>query len=240
MKIEYATISKQGRRSNNEDAFRVLDQQAEAWWMGVVCDGMGGHAMGEVASEAVVKSICSYWETHTCRKDSEAKVQSAVLQANDAIRKKSEQFRCQMGTTMVMASIVDDMITIVHIGDSRCYLLRKNHFDYEDINNTAKDHVVYQTIDHVDNSYGGERVARCFFTDHPEVAVPEVAQFELQPDDRILICSDGVYKSIYPHILKDRMLDDKSAAEIVDVVDSLCEKNGDDNYTAIVAKVIQC
>ena len=50
MKIRYAIISKTGRRSNNEDYVKVIDKPEEARWFGVVCDGMGGHAMGEIAS----------------------------------------------------------------------------------------------------------------------------------------------------------------------------------------------
>lgn len=53
MKIRYATISKEGRRSNNEDFFVVMDQQERGCFWGIVCDGMGGHACGEVASETV-------------------------------------------------------------------------------------------------------------------------------------------------------------------------------------------
>ena len=62
MKITYTTISKAGNRSNNEDAFNVIDVPEKGCWMGIVCDGMGGHAMGEVASETVVKSISKYWD----------------------------------------------------------------------------------------------------------------------------------------------------------------------------------
>lgn len=48
-----------------------------------------------------------------------------------------------------MTNIEDDRSTIAHIGDSRCYLIRSGHYDYDDINNTAKNHVVYQTKDYV-------------------------------------------------------------------------------------------
>lgn len=238
MKIKYATISKTGKRTNNEDAFCVIDGQENGRWFGIVCDGMGGHAMGEVASETVVKAFSEYWQTHKTTKDSERKVGNAVRQASVAIDKRSDTFHhCQMGTTMVMASIVDGRVTIAHIGDSRCYLLRKGHFDYEDIGNQDKDHVVYQTKDHTGLSFGWEVVEKCFFSYKPEVAVPDVAQFDLQPDDIIFLCSDGVYKSIAPSILKARLMDDKSPEEILDVIDFLCEKNGDDNYTAIFARV---
>ena len=53
MKIKYATISEKGRRYNNEDAFRVIEHPEKNRWLGIVCDGMGGHSMGEVASETI-------------------------------------------------------------------------------------------------------------------------------------------------------------------------------------------
>ena len=53
MKIHYATISETGKRQNNEDAFRIVNGEDGNRWLAVVCDGMGGHAMGEVASQLV-------------------------------------------------------------------------------------------------------------------------------------------------------------------------------------------
>ena len=43
MKITYSTVSETGKRLNNEDAFRVIDMPEKNRWMGIVCDGMGGH-----------------------------------------------------------------------------------------------------------------------------------------------------------------------------------------------------
>lgn len=51
MEIRYATISKTGRRHNNEDAYKVIDMPQNNQFMGIVCDGMGGHSFGETASE---------------------------------------------------------------------------------------------------------------------------------------------------------------------------------------------
>ena len=74
----------------------------------------------------------------------------------------------QMGTTMVMASIEGNKITIAHIGDSRCYLFRKGYSDWEkfaetsDISHVESD-VVYQTQDHVNLQFGWETVTKCFF-----------------------------------------------------------------------------
>lgn len=97
--------------------------------------------------------------------------------------------------------------------------------------------MVYQTKDHVNINYGWETVAKCFFYYRPEVAVPDIVQFEIQPGDRILLCSDGLYKCIAPNILKERLMDDKTPEEILDVFDFLCERSGDDNYTAIMVRI---
>ena len=225
MKIKYAFISKTGCRSNNEDYIKVIDKPDESRWLGVVCDGMGGHAMGEVASETVCNAICDYWERFTDETDAIAIVHNACRKASERLDERStEMHRIQMATTLVMADITGNNITISHCGDSRCYLIRNGQ-------------VVYETKDHLQTQYGHEYVAKCFFSYMPEVAIPEIAQFPIQAGDRILICSDGLYKSIPPQILKARMMDDKSPEEILDVFDFLCEKSGDDNYSAIMAFV---
>lgn len=231
MKIRYATISKQGRRSNNEDAFSVRESADKEYWMGIVCDGLGGHAMGEVASETVTNTIVDYWKRHSDQDDEDEKVVKACKKASCAIDGRTEQFHhCEMGTTMVMASITDNAATIAHIGDSRCYVLRRASEESDE-----KYEKLYQTKDHVRTDFGWEVVSRCFFSYQGERAVPEIHQIKVQPGDRLLLCSDGVYKCIPPDILTDRMMDDRSPEQIIDAMDFLCEKNGDDNYTAILA-----
>ena len=237
MRITYATLSKAGRRSYNEDCFNIIDSPEKNRWMGIVCDGMGGHAMGDVASKTVVKAISDYWEKFSNMYDREEKVVKACKKATVAVDLQSSKLLAQMGTTMVMVSIEGNIATIAHIGDSRCYLLRQGHYDYDDINNTDKDHVVYQTKDHVRLDFGWEVVEKCFFSYRPEVAAPVVVQFEVQSGDRIFLCSDGVYKCIAPAVLKEMLLEDKTTGEILDMIDSICERNGDDNYTAIMAIV---
>ena len=226
MKIKYATISKTGKRSNNEDAFRVVDLSDSGQFLAIVCDGMGGHAMGEVASEVICKSISDYWTNETEFKDCEKKVKEACRKASVALDKKSFALgHVQMGTTMVMASIEDDTVTVAHIGDSRCYLQRPNKG------------AIYQTKDHVRLDFGWEVIDRCFFSYRPETAIPDVIQYELRTGDRLLLCSDGLYKSMAPDILQARMMDEKPLADILDVYDFLCEKHGDDNYTAILIEI---
>lgn len=235
MNVRYAAISKTGRRSNNEDAFRVWYLQDKDRWMGIVCDGLGGHSMGEVASETVADAIVDNWELESVTGDTAEKVMDACLKASDALDSLSSRFHHrEMGTTMVMVGVDDNMLTIAHIGDSRCYLVRPTCVS-DDSHNSPKDHIVYQTKDHIRLDFGWEVLDKCFFSYQKEKAIPDIAQFEIQTDDRILLCSDGVYKYIAPDVLTGILMENRSPEEIIDVIDSLCEKNGHDNYTAIVA-----
>ena len=225
MRIRYTTFSEAGKRRTNQDVCRVVEMPERNRTLMIVCDGMGGHSMGDVAAETVCNAICEYWNNNTHTKDSETKVIEACKAASDALYKRSRVVRpIEMGTTMVMASIEDNIVTIAHCGDSRCYLLRDGE-------------VVYQTQDHADPHWGSEVVTRCFFSMNPEVAEPEVARFEVQPGDRIFLCSDGVYKAMAPQILTARLQDEKPLEEVVDVIKFMCEKYSTDNYTGILAIV---
>ncbi len=225
MRIRYTTFSEAGKRRANQDVCRVIENLENNNSLMVVCDGMGGHSMGDVAAETVCNAICEYWNSNTHTKDSESKVIEACKAASDALYKRSRVVRpIEMGTTMVMASIEDNIVTIAHCGDSRCYLLRDGA-------------VVYQTQDHADPHWGSEVVTRCFFSMNPEVAEPEVARFEVLPGDRIFLCSDGVYKAMAPQILTARLQDEKPLEEVVDVIKFMCEKYSTDNYTGILAIV---
>ena len=225
MRIRYTTFSEAGKRRANQDVCRVIENPENNNSLMVVCDGMGGHSMGDVAAETVCNAICEYWNGNTHTTDSESKVIEACKAASYALYKRSRVVRpIEMGTTMVMASIEDNIVTIAHCGDSRCYLLRDGE-------------VVYQTQDHADPHWGSEVVTRCFFSMNPEVAEPEVAHFEVQPGDRIFLCSDGVYKAMAPQILTARLQDEKPLEEVVDVIKFMCEKYSTDDYTGILAVV---
>lgn len=171
----------------------------------------------------VCNTISDFWKKHISTPDCDSKVKLACKKTSCAIDQKAfELHHAEMGTTMVMVSIENDVATIAHIGDSRCYVQRPG------------EGLLYQTKDHIQLDFGWEIVAKCFFSYRPEVAVPDIRQIKLQTGDRVLLCSDGLYKSMAPDILQARMMDDKPLEEILDVYDFLCEKQGDDNYTAIL------
>ena len=81
----------------------------------VLCDGMGGHHLGEVASKLVAEHICDYWTKNPKRKDSEKKIIDACNETMIAYNNKS---RVEMGTTMAMAAIEGNKALLAHCGDT--------------------------------------------------------------------------------------------------------------------------
>ena len=245
MKIRYATFCEAGLRQVNEDCIGVASIPGQDRTMFILCDGMGGHANGSLASKIITDVFVNYWVKRPEFKDCSKKVLEACHKASVKFDRVSfDHMPMQMGSTMVLASIEGNKITIAHIGDSRCYLLRRSKkIEPDSVSipcaNADDIDVIYQTEDHVDVQKGWDVVSRCFFSFRPEEAVPDIRQYELYPGDVIFLCSDGVNKYIRPDIMKARLMDERTPEEIAEVIKFLCEKDSLDNYTGIVVQV-QC
>ena len=222
--IRYTFFSERGVRRENEDYCQVVANPEDGRYLFVVCDGMGGHAMGEVASQVICTTISDYWAHASFVNGVEPVLENAFRMASDALDAKADVLhKVETGTTMVLAAIYKDKVTIAHCGDSRGYLLRPNAG------------VVYQTQDHIEHNVWGDYINRSFFSYHREYTKVEVKQFDLEPGDRIFLCTDGVSTYIDPDILTSRLMDDKSPEEVVDVIKFLCENGrSQDNYTGIL------
>lgn len=222
--IRYTYFSERGIRRDNEDYCQCVATPEDGRYLFVVCDGMGGHAMGEVASQVICTTICDYWEHASFADGVELVLEKAFQLASDALDAKADVLhQTETGTTMVLAAIYNDKVTIAHCGDSRGYLLRPSAG------------VVYKTRDHIDHNVWGEYINQSFFSYHREYAKVEIKQFDLQSGDRIFLCTDGVSSYIDPSILTERLMDEKSPEEILDVIAFLCENGrSQDNYTGIL------
>ena len=117
--MRYIKFSEIGPRQNNEDCCSIVECPSKRTLF-VVCDGMGGHFGGEIASRTVCDAFMIYWQEHDGF-DSCQKVIGASKAASDALDEKSGL--SEMGTTLVMASVEGDQVTIAHSGDSRCYVI---------------------------------------------------------------------------------------------------------------------
>lgn len=208
---------------NNEDCLNIVEI-ADKRSLFVVCDGMGGHSCGEVASKTVCDSFSAYWHEHPDIIDSVKKIENAAKVASQALDEVSGYYK--MGTTLVMASIEGQTAHIAHAGDSRCYVI------------DIKGNVKYRTIDHIaSSSISLPYISRAFFTRHPEDAVPEVKVVGLQPSDRILLCTDGLYNAIGDETLLRTLHFAKDVEQVAENYRAICKEKAGDNYTAIIIEI---
>lgn len=219
-------------RQTNEDSYLVRNR------LYVVCDGMGGARAGEVASEMACRGLLG---VDPASSDAEELLR-AVKEANRAIAERSlaQERLLGMGTTLTAALVGADSVTLVHVGDSRAYLLHEGH-----LTQLTKDH-----------SWVGEMMRRGELTPneaavHPHRSVitkalgtdpdvdPDVTEFPFTIGDRLLLCSDGLTGMVTDRDIADILGRDEEPRVLASfLVQAALAGGGEDNVTVLVAEGI--
>ncbi len=204
----------------------------------VVCDGMGGHAAGDLASKTARDSILSHVLTSHATDEREL-LRDAIVEGHRAVRRIADASpdRAGMGTTVVAALVRADRAWIANVGDSRCYLVRDGLSTL-----LSKDHTKGQRL------LEAGIITAIQLETHPEKGVltqalgqredPQPAVTEstrLRVGDALVLCSDGVYESMHNDIA------DIAAAKnpnysAHDLVTQAVARDGKDNATVVVAR----
>ena len=232
--LRYAARSDRGLvRANNEDSVyagaRLL----------ALADGMGGHAAGEVASQLVIAAL-AHLDNDEPGGDLLSKLEHAVHQGNSDIAEQVELHPELegMGTTLTAILFAGDRLGLVHIGDSRGYLLRDG-----DLAQITKDDTFVQTL--VDEG----RITAEEAHSHPQRSLimqaltghevePALTMREARIGDRYLLCSDGLSDPVSHETILEAM----KIADVNECADRLIELalrgGGPDNVTVVVAEVV--
>ena len=240
MKCSHSARTDVGRhREHNEDDYGVGEgtHVAERGHLFVVCDGMGGHEAGEVASRIAVESILSAFYAETGEDRGEA-LSVALDYANTNIFNEGHQSSISMGTTGVAAVIHRDECIIANVGDSRAYLIRKGA-----IRQISRDHTLVneQIAAGMITSADAEKmlykhVITRALGHQPDVIV-DTFRFAVLPNDIIMLTSDGLIN----HLSDDDILAVSMQLSLVDSVDRLVdmanERGGNDNITVLMVRV---
>jgi PPM family protein phosphatase len=234
--IRYAVMTDNGlQREGNEDSAyagaRLL----------AVADGMGGHAGGEVASAAVIDALKPL-DTMVPAGELLNALDHAVRQASRSLRdlEQADPALRGMGTTLTALLWSGSQLGLVHIGDSRAYLVRDG-----EVFQITQDHTVVQslladgkiTIDEVGSHPQRNLILRALVADGRHE--PDLQLREAQPGDRYLLCSDGLHEvaaaADISRVLRTTADPDDAARELVRLA---IEGGGPDNVTCIVADVV--
>jgi serine/threonine protein phosphatase PrpC len=241
-------------REHNEDA-HFIDVDLGLF---LVCDGMGGHAAGEVASALAIRSIRHAWasagmhdivEQWLDRGTADAKkrllevVRGGVLAAHDAILTEAgrDDTKTGMGTTLVGAMVVGGELWFAHAGDSRAYLVRDGISMQLTEDHTLLARLLAAGIE-VDVSGEGSRF-RSMLTNALGIGDEcKVSTFvvPLADGDRFLLCSDGISEYVPENEVGDVLTKQPSPARAAQrLIDLALERGGGDNATAVVVRVLE-
>jgi protein phosphatase len=207
----------------------------------VLADGMGGHAAGEVASSVAVAMLASL-DDDSPGSDILDRLSSAVQDANNHLRDMvvGDPDLEGMGTTLTALLRAGSRFGLVHIGDSRCYLLRGG-----ELQQITKDHTFVQTL--VDDgritaeeaSHHPQRNVIVRALDGREDVELDLSIREAKAGDRFLLCSDGLSDVLSEQTLRDTLADAGSPDDAAEALVELALRGGGpDNITAIVADVV--
>ncbi|MEB3232468.1 MAG: Stp1/IreP family PP2C-type Ser/Thr phosphatase [Leptolyngbyaceae bacterium] len=222
-------------RTANQDAY-YTDQSGRFF---IVADGMGGHAGGQeasrIATEVIQQCLLENWDSSCSSKDL---LTNAVLNANRAIIDDQAHHpeRADMGTTVLVVVFRDEQPMCAHIGDSRLYRLRGSRLDQ-----ITEDHTwVARAMKLGDLSPTQARVhpwrhvlSKCLGRE--DLKQVDIQSFDWQPNDRLLLCSDGLTEELSDHLISNHMKSIRSCDKAANaLVDAAKESGGRDNITVIV------
>ena len=257
MRLKCAGLTDTGMcREHNEDSFLV--SQTESFI--VVADGMGGHQSGEVASSMAIQEIRDYYDS-TINQDTPIELPSwpagkakpksreerrlivAITRANSVINKASNENPkySGMGTTCVSAYFVEEGVIVAHVGDSRCYRLRKGVLEQITEDHSLANEYIRSKIlkpeDLPSFPYKNVITRAVGLTESVEV---ETNFYKHEDGDIYLLCSDGLSDPVKePQICEilTKYADDLPRA-CRELIIAANQNGGPDNVTALLAKTI--
>jgi protein phosphatase len=234
MRYVWASATHKGMvRQNNEDSlYPEKSGESEGPVVLMVADGMGGHVAGEVASRLAVNAAAS----------SSLEPGDRVAAANRAIREEvARQPDLEgMGTTMTLVELTPEGVArFGHVGDSRAYLFRDGGLKQLTADHTVAAEMVALgqiTAEEAEDHPRSHMIVRCLgltrFVNVDEIEV------ELEPGDRILLCSDGL-NSMVPQSTISQTLGEGTADEVAWRLIELANKaGGHDNITIILIDIL--
>jgi serine/threonine protein phosphatase PrpC len=215
-------------RDGNEDRFLVRPELR----LFAVADGMGGHQAGEVASTTAIEALRTAIAAGR-------PLDEAIVEANHAVYEKAgtDDAFTGMGTTLTAIAVGSERAVVVgHVGDSRAYLARDGKFEQ-----ITKDHSL------VEEMVREGRITEDQALVHPQRSIitralgieaeidVDLYPLELQAEDRILICSDGLTDMVRPTEIARILRQERDPQRASDALADAANANGGiDNVTAVV------
>jgi len=246
--LDYAELSHPGCvRSHNEDSFGSSvpanpEKSRTHGWLFVVCDGVGGQDMGEVASQRAVEHVVRGFRSAAPNEAHSLLLSRVIQQANMDVYETGRAASpggVKMATTIVACALRFDRAVIAHVGDSRCFLVRRGHAetltrDHTVVNEqvrlgvmTAREAATAENRHVLTRSLGNDLFVKV-----------DVDEHQVIPGDVIVLCSDGLHGPVPAEdIARTVSRNDDLSAAAQQLLELANERDGGDNVTMQLIRV---
>ncbi|MDO5441362.1 MAG: Stp1/IreP family PP2C-type Ser/Thr phosphatase [Bacillota bacterium] len=229
-------------RGGNEDSLFVMPEQN----LYIVADGVGGHNSGELASRLAVGYLAQYVALHPIadvktKRDLKRYFKSCFDGANSLVYEKAigEPENRGMATTAVLCYIRSGWAYVVNVGDSRAYLIRDGVVrqateDHTYVNEMVRSGIM--TSEEAEKSPDKNMITRAI--GGSKNVKPDFFQFEVCPNDVIVLCSDGLYGEVGENKIAELARKTNSMHGLAkNLVDEANKHGGKDNISVICIKI---
>lgn len=221
-------------RNKNQDQAAV-NANIKDQVIAVVCDGMGGHRSGEIASRVVMDHVLSCFDIippFDTPEELKKWLQETIVECDQIVKRMAMQNveHQGMGTTIVVAIFMDNRLYISHVGDSRAYVLKDGQ-----LKQITKDHtLVNELVDRgaITPESAKHHVQKNVLTQAvgaPTELKPSLIEMDFE-DGLLMLCSDGLYNCLENEAIKEILLKDTKVVEkVIELIDQANENGGNDN-----------
>lgn len=206
-KLFFSHAQHPGSQWEQQDAFgfsEVKTAQEGKGFLAVIADGMGGHAHPREASRAAVEGFTKAWQARSAGEKIPAALHHALRAANDAVLALARALKAEhnLGSTLTAALIWEKNLYWIAVGDSRLYLLRRGQLQQLTADhlylNKLREEVARGRMKKEEAEKHPDRDALYSFLGLQTLQEIDAAKtpFSLNPGDRLLLCSEGVHRSL--------------------------------------------
>jgi len=232
MNVNMAYYSAIGGRDKNEDSVSLLE--GTCGMLAIVCDGLGGHSDGEIASRQAVATLNELLLTEPL---SRSALDGAIRRANEAIFARQTP-ESAMKTTLAALWLDQGLALAAHVGDTRIYQIRKGEIIYQSMDHSVAQLAVLvgeietaQLRSHPDRN----KLVRALGAQR-DLKIEHKA-LDVESGDRFLLCSDGFWEPVTEREILMTAAVYQTAEQWLSAMRKTAEKTPRDNHTAVAIVV---
>jgi protein phosphatase len=242
--IEHSGLSLTGPvRQDNQDAIRLPEDgqilAADRGLLYALADGMGGYAHGDVAATVALDTLYQKFGAGEIIMPVRKHLQRSVEAANLEVYQTAQRLGAgRMGTTLTAATVLRQTLLLAHVGDSRAYLVRAGRAVCLTNDHTTVGDLVRMRLltpekvrGHAQRSILNKALGLGLFVQ------PDIVEVGLQDDDRLILCSDGVWSVVEDDEMARLATQAPAARLSEDLLSLALERETDDNCSAIAVHV---